>query len=171
MAKKVKQEEKPMGWKDVLPVIGVGLALILISVIGIRTHNSLWNEYNHSTDVRIVEAEVTYVSYHTVKEDKLGDPNYKRPEWRAKFQYTIDGKTFTGKETYHSKVQPGDKVKVKVYRNKKGDYRPRPNIFSQTQVTIMNVVCYGILVVGGLLVVAAFGTLLSGKAKEKRKKQ
>ena len=35
----------------------------------------------------------------------------------------------------------------------------------------MNVVCYGILVVGGLLVVAAFGTLLSGKAKEKQKKQ
>ena len=35
MAKKVKQEEKPMGWKDVLPVIGVGLVLILISVIGI----------------------------------------------------------------------------------------------------------------------------------------
>ena len=158
MAKKVKQEEKPMGWKDVLPVIGVGLVLILISVIGIRTHNSLWNEYNHSTDVRIVEAEVTYVSYHTVKEDKLGDPNYKRPE-------------FTGKETYRSEVQPGDKVKVKVYRNKKGNYRLRPNIFSQTQVTIMNVVCYGILVVGGLLVVAAFGTLLSGKAKEKRKKQ
>ena len=118
--------------------------------------------------MRIVEAEVTYVSYHTVKE---GDPNYKRPEWRAKFQYTIGGKTFTGKETYHNEVQPGDKVKVKVYRNKKGNYRLRPNIFSQTQLTIMNVVCYGILVVGGLLVVAAFGTLLSGKAKEKQKKQ
>ena len=171
MAKKAKQEEKPMGWKDVLPVIGVGLVLILISVIGIRTHNSLWNEYNHSNDVRIVEAEVTYVSYHTVKEDKLGDPNYKRPEWRAKLQYTIGGKSFTGKVTYYSEVQTGDKVKVKVYRNKKGDYRLRPNIFSQTQVTIMNVVCYGILVVGGLLVVAAFGTLRSGKAKEKRKKQ
>ena len=116
-----------MGWKDVLPVIGVGLVLILISVIGIRTHNSLWNEYTHSTDVRIVEAEVTYVSYHTVKEDKMGDPNYKRPEWRAKLQYTIGGKTFTGKETYYSEVQTGDKVKVKVYRNKKGNYRLRPN--------------------------------------------
>lgn len=85
MAKKVKQEEKPMGWKDVLPVIGVGLVLILISVIGIRTHNSLWNEYTHSTDVRIVEAEVTYVSYHTVKEGipitnvRNGGQNFSMP--------------------------------------------------------------------------------------------
>lgn len=59
MAKKVKQEEKPMGWKDVLPVIGVGLVLIL--VMEVVDNASDENNENTRRKATVVPIKIEYV--------------------------------------------------------------------------------------------------------------
>lgn len=81
------------------------------------------HEYKNSDDVREVSAVVQDYEPIAIKDSDGNTTDWK---YEAKLSFDVEGKTYTGKDTFYRDISSGDKVTVEVYRTRKGEYKLAP---------------------------------------------
>lgn len=136
----------------------LAIALFAGGIYGVVSSRTAKRDYNNSDDIRKVTAIVK--DY----QDMSDDDDYSDRKYRAKLSFVVDGKTYTGTETYYRKISKGDMVTVEVYRTPKGEYKMSP----EGNPIYFLVYCLAIPI-GGFITVAMFSAVFS-KEKDKKDK-
>lgn len=111
--------------KDIYSYLAVLLcfALFVAGVCGIVSSRTASHEYKNSDDVREVSAVVQDYEPIAIKDSDGNTTDWK---YKAKLSFDVEGKTYTGKDTFYRDISSGDKVTVEVYRTGKGEYKLAP---------------------------------------------
>ena len=101
--------------KDIYSYLAVLLcfALFVAGVCGIVSSRTASHEYKNSDDVREVSAVVQDYEPIAIKDSDGNTTDWK---YEAKLSFDVEGKTYTGKDTFYRDISSGDKVTVEVYR-------------------------------------------------------
>ena len=135
--------------KDIYSYLALLLcfALFVAGVCGIVSSRTASHEYKNSDDVRDVSAVVQ---------------DYEPIAYEAKLSFDVEGKTYTGKDTFYRDISTGDKVTVEVYRTGKGEYKLAP----EGNPADFLLYCMAVVVGGFLTVVMTHSVVAPGKKEE-----
>ena len=106
---KAKQE-------NAIKYVIIGIIVVFVGLYGIYVSLMGGFGYVNSSDKQTVRAEVTSVKHKFNKD-------YTEETWEAKLSYTINGKTYTIKQTYGSETYTGEHIWIDVYKTSKGEYK------------------------------------------------
>ena len=95
-------------------------------------------------------------------EYKNSDGNTTDWKYEAKLSFDVEGKTYTGKDTFYRDISSGDKVTVEVYRTRKGEYKLAP----EGNPADFLLYCMAVVVGGFLTVVMTHSVVAPGKKEE-----
>lgn len=99
----------------ILAALALGFLGVITGINGIRDSR----EYKKSADVRRVTAYVKETEFRGDADDE---------EYRVTLSYEVDGKQYTGRETYYHEIYKGEKTTIEVYLTPKGDYKIAPDV-------------------------------------------
>ena len=166
-----KKEEKRLEKRKravrfvIVPLL-FGLAMLILGIVGLAGNNSDFEAYQNSTDVRTVDATVTYAA---IRQDKPLPGERPQDVWDADLTYTVEGTEYKGRERFYKEVKAGDTVRIEVYRTEKGTYEI-PTATTETGNKLSNLLMY--LAIGvGALVTAGSVFYLVDELRKTRKKQ
>lgn len=144
---------------DFIVTFIISLVFLFLGIFGTASSRNAANEYNNSTDIRNVPAEITYVEYKSKKDED--DATISR-YWQATFTYTVDGEEYKGKKKFNSMVSEGEIIEIEVYKNSNGVYK----IYEDPSV-LDYVLYYAALIVGSVLFIASIVFIMPEKNKKK----
>lgn len=147
--------------KDIYSYLAVLLcfALFVAGVCGIVSSRTASHEYKNSDDVREVSAVVQNYEPIAIKDSDGNTTDWK---YEAKLSFDVEGKTYTGKDTFYRDISSGDKVTVEVYRTGKGEYKLTP----EGNPADFLLYCMAVVVGGFLTVVMTHSVVAPGKKEE-----
>ena len=108
------------------------------------------------------------VSSRTASQDyepiaiKDSDGNTTDWKYEAKLSFDVEGKTYTGKDTFYRDISSGEKVTVEVYRTGKGEYKLTP----EGNPADFLLYCMAVVVGGFLTVVMTHSVVAPNKKEE-----
>ena len=147
--------------KDIYSYLAVLLcfALFAAGVWGVVSSRIVSHEYKNSDDVRKVSAVVKDYEVIPIKDSEGYTTDWK---YEAKLSFDVEGKTYTGKDSFYRDISSGDKVTVEVYRTGKGEYKLAP----EGNPVDFLLYCMAVVVGGFLTVVMTHSVVAPGKKEE-----
>lgn len=136
---KEKPARKKIGKYDILALL-FGLGMLVAGIVGVVTSLAAADEYNHSDDIRTVDAVIERIERSEEKHVDKEDWNNKRKNYvetihKMSLSFVVDGKAHEGKYDYrtfsydpekdefYQQLKSGDTVSVEVYRSRNGEYK------------------------------------------------
>ncbi|MBR5349007.1 MAG: DUF3592 domain-containing protein [Lachnospiraceae bacterium] len=141
-------------------------AMLVLGIIGFVSNRNRYEDYSSSSDVRMVDAQVTDVETKSRK-DEYGKTYYF---YKAKVTYTIDGTEYKGVNEFDDAVKKGDAVRVKVYKSKDGTYKI-PEVTNETANKLYNILYLCVAGFGAVLLVIGIIVLIPKQEKKEQKGQ
>ena len=139
-----KPARKKIGKYNILALL-LGLGLVVAGVVGVITSLAAADDYNHSTDIRTVDAVIERIER---SEEVIGDKDGKQNKLKVdnitvfletlhkmKVSFVVDGTTYRGRydchtysddherDQFYHQLQVGDTVPIEVYRSRSGEYK------------------------------------------------
>ncbi|MCQ2406908.1 MAG: hypothetical protein MJ065_00030 [Oscillospiraceae bacterium] len=123
----------------------VALVLVIVGVIGAIFSIQKANEYENSTDKRVVTATVYDVETVTRKDDN----GFRKMYWKAKLSYEIEGEIFKDSGLFENEVRVGDQKEIEFYRTPTGKYRiPRNTEHQFAKFLFIAIALIGVITAG-----------------------
>lgn len=138
-----KQQDTParkkIGPYDILALL-LGLGLLVAGIVGVVTSLAAARDYDHSTDIRTVDAVIETIERSRETYEDKEDWNNKRKNYvetihKMKLSFVVDGTTYQGKydqrtfsydrerDLSYNQLKGGDTISVEVYRSQNGEYK------------------------------------------------
>lgn len=133
-------------------------AMLVLGIVGYISNRNRFEDYSSSSDVRMVDAQVTDVETKSRK-DEYGTKYYY---YKAKVTYAIDGTEYKGVNEFDDEVKKGDAVRVKVYKAKDGTYKI-PEVTNETANKIYNILYICAAAFGAVLLLISIIVLIPSK--------
>ena len=159
-------EKRKTAIRFVIAPFVFGLAMLILGIVGLAGNNSDFEAYKNSTDIRTVDATVTYAAIH---QDKPLSGERPQDYWEAELRYTVEGTEYKGKDRFYKEVKAGDTVSIEVYRTEKGTYEI-PTATTETGNKLSNLLMYLAIGVGALITAGSVFYLVD-ELRKTRKKQ
>ena len=185
-----KPASKKIGKYNILALL-LGIGLLVAGVVGVITSLAAAHDYNHSTDIRTVDAVIERIER---SEEVIGDKDGKQNKLKVdnitvfletlhkmKVSFVVDGTTYRGRydchtysddrerDQFYHQLQVGDTVPIEVYRSRSGEYK------IVGEEGIVNFLLYCVAIPIGLIITAVmiYGMVCpeEEKAKGKGKKR
>ncbi|MBO4478636.1 MAG: DUF3592 domain-containing protein [Lachnospiraceae bacterium] len=150
-----KEARKKMIQGAVITMVFAAVMLVL-GIVGYVSNRDRYEDYSTSSDVRMVDAQVTDVETKSRK-DEYGT---KRYYYKAQVTYEIDGTEYKGVNEFDDEVKKGDAVRVKVYLAKDGTYKI-PAVTNETASKLNNILYICVAAFGAVLLLIGLFVLIS----------
>lgn len=150
---KTKSSEKDSKKKNTILFLIFDIVAVICGLYGAFVSLTGGMGYINSPDIRTVEADVVSVDIRYEKDDN----GYDKGEWIAYLSYTVDGREYTAKKKFLTKVYSGETVDIEVYKAPNGEYKMSdPNVL-------------GVIVSVAVLIIGITGLISENKERNKKK--
>ena len=150
--------------RDAAIALAFGLIIFGLGVFGYVSNTSALRDYENSSDIRRVLAEVTRVDVHEDKTQRRtgGLPRYY---YHAHLSFVVDDSgPYVGEGDFSYELRRGDEVEVEVYRRADGTYAI-PDSTSEEEGFYANLPMYAGMCVGGVIGLASVVVLVDAVRK------
>lgn len=110
---------------DKIGAFFIGIFIIIIGIVLIKSNNEALNEYKNSSDKQTVIAEITDV--HVTTETRRSSGHYsstkKVKKYECTLEYTVNDNLVRYKETYYNEKSVGEKITLNLYKDNYGNYQ------------------------------------------------
>ena len=144
VADKPEKKRKKIGKYDVI-ILLIGIGLMVAGIAGIVTSLAAADDYDHSSDVRTVDAVIERIerSEEVIGEKSKGNNKlmvdnintFLETLHKMKVSFVVDGETYQGRynvtthsdsqerDQFYHQLKAGDTISVEVYRSRNGEYK------------------------------------------------
>ena len=110
---------------DKIGAIIIGIFLIIIGILLIRSNNEALNEYKNSSDKQTVIAEIkdVHVTTETRRSGGRHSSTRRVKKYECTLEYTVNDNVVRYRHTYYDEKSVGEKITLNIYKDNYGNYQ------------------------------------------------